>query len=64
MERLHGDILEMFLKGDHVMWHKKGLWNGIWSDMHIESMFMCYGHGIHGIFGITTEAFYTEEVGL
>ena len=53
MERLHGDILEMFLKRDHMMQHKKGLWNGIWSDMYIESMFMRYGHGIHGIVGIT-----------
>ena len=29
MEKLHGDVLERFLKGEHVMRHKKGLWNGI-----------------------------------
>jgi len=53
MERLPGDILHRFLKGDHVMRHKPGLWNGIWSDMFIESTFMRYGHGARGIIGIT-----------
>ena len=53
MEKLHGDVLERFLKGEHVMRHKKGLWNGIWSDMYIESTFMRYGHGPNGIVGNT-----------
>ena len=35
------------------MRHMKGLWNGIWSDMFIESTFMRYGHGRSGIVGIT-----------
>ena len=35
------------------MRHKEGLWNGIWSDMFIESTFMRYGHGRSGIVGIT-----------
>lgn len=33
--------------------HRKGLWNGIWTDMLIESTFMRYGHGRSGIVGIT-----------
>ena len=53
MEKLHGDVLDKFLKGKHVMRHKKGLWNGIWSDMYIESTFMRYGHGPNGIVGNT-----------
>jgi hypothetical protein len=32
---------------------KPGLWNGIWSDMFIESTFMHYGHGPGRIIGIT-----------
>jgi len=53
MERLPKDILQHFLKGDHVMRHKPGVWNGIWSDMFIETTFMRYGHGPNGIIGIT-----------
>ena len=52
MERLHGDIRERFTKGEHVVRHKKGLWNGIWSDMHIESTFMRYGHDPHEVVGV------------
>ena len=37
------------------MCHKKGLWNGIWSDMYIESIFMRYGHDPHGVVGIMME---------
>ena len=29
------------------------LWNGLWSDMFIETTFMRYGHGKAGIIGIT-----------
>ncbi len=36
-----------------MMRHMDGLWNGIWSDMFIESTFMRYGHGQLGIIGIT-----------
>lgn len=53
IENLPEDILRYFLKGKHVMRHMKGLWNGIWSDMFIESTFMRYGHGRAGIVGIT-----------
>ena len=53
MERLPTEILEKFLKGEHVMRHKQGIWNGIWSDMYIETTFMRYGKGPKGIIGIT-----------
>ena len=53
MERLPTDVQKDFLRGNHVMRHKPGLWNGIWSDMYIETTFMRYGHGPGGIIGIT-----------
>jgi len=53
MEKLGGQVLEEFLQGNHVMRHQPGLWNGIWSDMFIESTFMRYGHSPGGIIGIT-----------
>ena len=53
MESLPSDVLEYFMKGDHVMRHVPGIWNGIWSDMYIETTFMRYGHGKRGIIGIT-----------
>ena len=53
MQRLPTEILEKFLKGEHVMRHKLGLWNSIWSDMYIETTFMRYGKGPKGIIGIT-----------
>lgn len=40
------------MKGEYVMYYVLGLWNGIWSDMFIEIIFMCYGYGFGGIFGI------------
>ena len=53
IENLPDKMLPYFLKGKHVMRHMNGLWNGIWSDMFIESTFMRYGHGKTGIVGIT-----------
>ena len=53
MQRLPAKLLERFLKGEHVMRHKPGIWNGIWSDMYIETTFMRYGKGPKGIIGIT-----------
>ena len=35
------------------MRHVPGLWNGIWTDMFIETTFMRYGHGKRGIIGVT-----------
>jgi len=53
MEKLPGPLLEEFLRGNHVMRHKPGIWNALWSDMFIESTFMRYGHSPGGIVGIT-----------
>ena len=53
MEKLPGEVLQHFLKGEHVMRHKAGIWNGMWSDMFIETTFMRYGHSAGGIVGIT-----------
>ena len=55
MQSLHTDVQEQFMSGNHVMRHKSGIWNGIWSDMFIETTFMRYGHGPGGIIGITLE---------
>ena len=53
MEALPANVLEYFMKGAHVMRHRPGLWNGLWSDMFIETTLMRYGHGKAGIIGIT-----------
>ena len=53
MEDLPTNVLAHFMKGAHVMRHVPGLWNGLWSDMFIETTFMWYGHGKSGIIGIT-----------
>ena len=56
MQRLPDDILVQFMKGEHVMRHQAGMWNGMWSDIFIETTFMCYGHGPGGLVGITLNA--------
>ena len=43
MQKLHGETLERFLKGEHVQRNRQGLWNGIWTDMFMETTFMYYG---------------------
>ncbi|PIK51925.1 hypothetical protein BSL78_11180 [Apostichopus japonicus] len=53
MERLPSDVCKHFKDGEHTMHHVSGLFNGIWSDMAIETTFMRYGHGRRGIVGIT-----------
>ena len=53
MESLPDELLQEFMKGNHVMRHIRGLWNGIWSDMFIESTFMRYGHEAGGLVGLT-----------
>ena len=55
MEKLPVDIRGRFMKGEHVMHHIPGLWNGLWRDMYIESTFMRYGHSHGGITGITLQ---------
>ena len=41
------------MEGEFVMRHQKGIFNGIWSDMHIETTFMRHGKGPRGLVGIT-----------
>jgi hypothetical protein len=53
IENLPENILPYFPKGEHVMPHTKGHWNGIWNDQFIEFIFMQYGHGHARIVGIT-----------
>lgn len=53
MERLPEDVLERLLKGEHVMRHHPGIWNGMWSDMFIETTLMRYGKSPGGLIGVT-----------
>ena len=53
MEAMPEVVRQHFVKGEHTMHHNAGLFNGIWSDMAIETTFMRYGHGHSGIIGIT-----------
>ena len=53
MKSLPAAILERFLKGEHVIRHQKGFWNGIWTDMFIETTFMRYRKGPGGLIGLT-----------
>ena len=53
MHNLPKEVLDQFMKGQHVMRHKRGLWNAMGSDMFIETTFMRYGHGPGGFIGIT-----------
>ena len=54
MENLPDSVLNKFMKGQHVVHLQHGIWNGIWSDMAIESTYMKIGKGPSGIVGITT----------
>ena len=53
MEAMAEVVRQHFVKGEHTMHHNAGLFNGIWSDMAIETTFMRYGHGQSEIIGIT-----------
>ena len=45
MQKLNGESLDKLLRGKHVQFHRQGLWNGIWTDMFIETTYMRYRHG-------------------
>lgn len=45
MSKLPPNILDKFLQGEHILCHKQGIWNGIWSHMIIETTFMQFGKG-------------------
>ena len=49
MQRLPPTLLTRFLHGEHVMRHRDGVWNGLWSNMFIETTHMRYGHRPKGI---------------
>ena len=55
MEAFQKELLPEFMKGNHVMHHNSGTWNGIWSDTYIETTFMRYGHEAGGLIGITLQ---------
>ena len=42
MSKLPPNIL---VKGEHALYHKQRIWNGIWSDMMIETMFIKFEKG-------------------
>ena len=54
MERLSGNVLQKFMAGEHVLRHQAGIFNGIWSDMAIETTYMKVGKGPSGMIGMTT----------
>lgn len=53
MDDLPNDVLCRLLIEEDVMRHEADPWNGIWSDMFIESTFMRYVHGKADIVRIT-----------
>ena len=55
MSRLPPTILDQFLKGKHVLCHREGIWNDLWSDMMIETSCMRFGKGLNGVIGKTTK---------
>ena len=55
------------MKGEHVMRHQPGFWNGLWSDMMIETTFMKYGKGPRssgGLIGVTVKPEIAKKVTL
>ena len=55
MSKLPPTLLDQFLRGDHVLRYQHGIWNGIWSDMMIETSYMKFGKCPSGIIGKTTK---------
>lgn len=45
MEKMPHNLLKKFMDGEHIIRIKEGLFNGIWSDMAIESTYMKVGKG-------------------
>ena len=52
------------MKGEHVMRHKSGLWDGMSSDMFIETTYKLYEYGPNGIVSITLETYCSKEIGI
>ena len=53
MRNLPPELEERFLRGEHTTIYQRGRWNGIWSDMLIDTTFMKYGKGPGGLIGVT-----------
>ena len=53
MESMPDDVRNHFMRDEHTMHHTAGIYNGIWSDMAIETTLMRHGKGRNGIIGIT-----------
>ena len=53
MKNLPPVVPDRSMKGEHTTHHQKGYWNGLCSDMFIETTFMRYGNGPGGLIGIT-----------
>ena len=49
------EIVKPFLEGEHVVHQQNGLWNGIWTDMGIETTKMKNGKGPSGLIRVTTQ---------
>ena len=54
MQRMPTELLKQFMKGEHVVRLKEGRFNGIWSDMAIESTYMKVGKGKYIILKINS----------
>ena len=53
MEHLPAEVFKHFIAREHTMHHTPGFFNGIWTDMAVETTYMRYGHGRKGVIGIT-----------
>lgn len=49
MTRLAPEIEEKFIKGEQTMHHMDGVWNGMPTDLFIETTWMRKGHGPEGV---------------
>lgn len=47
------EVEQQFLRGEQILHHVEGLWNGIPSDQFIKTMWMKRGKGPSGIIGVT-----------
>ena len=53
MSQLLPDLMKKFLTDEHATRYQPGSWNAIWQDMMIETTVLRFGHGPHGMIGIT-----------
>ncbi|KAJ8884145.1 hypothetical protein PR048_016002 [Dryococelus australis] len=53
MIALPAEVRQYFIEGQYVMRHNPSVWNGIWSEMYIDTTFIRYGHGKGGTIGIS-----------